>query len=97
MDDLQLARFAQFGLQFLFRTRDREHLIVQKLLDADRDLDIAPAVTPLTRAVLLRRQHWKLGFPIPEYVRLHTDEVAHFADLKVDFLRYYDSWLSHAF
>src|SRR5262245_48953352 len=95
MDDLQLRRLAHLGLKLFARARDRKHFVIEKLLDAKRDLYIAPSIAALSGSILLRRKHWEFRFPISEHMGLHADDLTNLADLKVNLFRYHDRSLSH--
>src|SRR6185369_6989324 len=71
------------------RTRDRELLVVEELADPEHDLEILAAINPLTGAILLRREHRELRFPIPQHVRLDANVVADLADLVEQLVGYY--------
>ena len=88
MDDLKLCALADLRLKLLLGAGDSEHLVIEEFFDPECHLDIASAIAPLARAVLLRRQRRKLGFPVSEHMGLDPDQVADFADLKVDLFRY---------
>src|SRR5688500_5900887 len=72
----------ELGLQSLLGPRDGEALLVEKLLDAQHGVDVAPAVDPLPRAVLRRGQRGKLRFPVPQDIGLGVGYLADLADLE---------------
>src|SRR6516162_2025226 len=80
-----------FGLAVVFqlgtRTRDREAILVEQLLDANDVLHISPAVHPLTRAAFHRLELRKLCFPKPKDVSGQATEACDFSDAEVEFVR----------
>src|SRR6266404_3813425 len=48
---LRTAAFTLFRLKLLYRPGDREHLVVEKLLDTQSNFYIASAIASLTRLV----------------------------------------------
>ena len=85
---LEFGWFSKFGLQFLASSSDRIHIVVQKLLDPERDLNVTSPIASLPRPIFLWRKLWKFCLPITKYVRLYANQIANFADLEVQFLRY---------
>jgi len=78
-------------------SRDDVNIYVEKFLYAERYLDITSPLASLTRPVFLWRKLWKFRFPITKDVSLHPNQIAHFADLEVQFFRYCRSCLTHTF
>jgi len=81
--------------ELLFRARNRLLLVVQQFLDPQSHLDVTPAISALSGAILLRRKHWEFCFPVTQYVRLDSEEIAHFANLKKKLFRYDDAGWGH--
>src|SRR6266853_1043616 len=84
------------------RARDREALVVEELLDLEKDLHVPLAVHPGPASPLLRAEHLELGLPVPEDVRFHADQVAHLADGVVEptcrkRLQWITSWIGFLF
>src|SRR5690606_21463608 len=95
--DLKLRSLsARLGLQLFPGAGDRIKLIIKELFDTQSDLYIPSPIAPLAGPVLLRRELWKLCFPVSQDVGLHPYKIANLADLKVDFLRYSHGCLSHS-
>src|SRR2546426_9230609 len=84
---LQLARAAVL-LDLLARALDRVLLGVQQVLDQHDQLDLAPLIHAVARAVLRRVQEPELTLPVAQDVRL---EVRQLADLKPHDLRNWES------
>src|SRR6266852_327601 len=76
---LELAR-ATILLDLLPRALDRVLLGVQQMLHEHDQLDLAPLVDAIARAVLGGIQEAELTLPVPEHVRLEIGELADFAD-----------------
>src|SRR5438132_1671331 len=76
---LQLARAAVL-LDLLARALDRVLLRVQQVLDQHDQLDLAPLIHPVARAVLRRVQEPKLTLPVAQDVRLEVRQLADLAD-----------------
>src|SRR5574341_48644 len=67
---------------FLARAFDRVLLRVEQVFDEHDQLDLAPLVHAIARAVLGGIQEAKLALPVAEHVRLEVGELADFADGK---------------
>src|SRR6266511_478287 len=67
-------------LDLLARALDRVLLRVQQVLHKHDQLDLAPLVHPVPRAVLGRVQEPELALPVAQHVRLQIGELAHLAD-----------------
>src|ERR1044072_8595651 len=76
---LELARAAVL-LDLLARAFDRVLLGVQQVLHEHDQLDLAPLVDTIARAVLGGIQESELTLPIAQHVRLQVGELADFAD-----------------
>src|SRR5712664_1212899 len=76
---LELARAAVL-LDLLARAFDRVFLGVQQVLDEHDQLDLAPLVHAIARAVLGGIGEAELALPVAQYVRLQVGELADFAD-----------------
>src|SRR6267143_1522036 len=76
---LQLPR-APVLLDFLARALDRVFLRVQEVLHEHDQLDLAPLVHAVPRAVLGRIQKAELTLPVAQYMRLEIGELANLAD-----------------
>src|SRR5271157_4430837 len=74
-------------MQRLARAFDGELLLVQQVLDAEKQLDVFAPIQPMAGAGLLGRQNRELGFPIAQDVRLDSQELAYLADLEVQLIR----------
>ena len=94
---LEFRRFAKLALQLLPSSGDRIHIVVKELFDPQGYFDVAAAIATLARPVLLWRKLWKFRVPIPNYVSLHADKIAHFADLEVQFFGDCRSRFTHSF
>src|SRR5262245_12519049 len=95
-NNLQLPTAAQLIRQPLLRAGDRVLVLVKQLLDPQRHLDVAFAIHTLSGAILLRREHRKLRFPVTQHVRLHAREFADFADLEEELFGYGYSGTTHS-
>ena len=95
MNDLEFRGFSQLVLEFFLSSGDGKHLLIKELFDAQGDLNVPPAIASLAGTILLRGEHWKLCLPISKHVRLYANEIANFADLKINFLRYHYSCVAH--
>src|SRR5881296_373793 len=76
---LQLAR-ASVLLDLLARALDRVLLGVQQVLDQHDQLDLAPLIHAVARAVLRRVQEPELTLPVAQDVRLEVRQLADLAD-----------------
>src|SRR3989442_3144005 len=76
---LELAR-AAILLDLLPRAFDRVFLGVQQMLDEHDQLDLAPLVDTIARAVLGGIQEAELTLPVPEHMRLEIRELADLPD-----------------
>jgi hypothetical protein len=81
-DDLELAGAAEFVRELLLGAGDGVLVFVEQLLDAQDHLHVALAVGALAGAVLLRREHRELRFPVAQHVRLDARDLAHLSDLE---------------
>src|SRR2546425_2952222 len=76
---LELAR-AAILLDLLPRAFDRVFLGVQQMLDEHDQLDLAPLIHAIARAVLGRIQEAELALPVAQHVRLQVGELADLTD-----------------
>src|SRR5881396_3591824 len=76
---LQLAR-ATILLDLLARAFDRVFLRVQEVLHEHDQLDLAPLIDAIARAILGGIQEAELTLPIAQHVRLQIGELANLAD-----------------
>src|SRR5882672_9951684 len=76
---LELARAAVL-LDLLARTFDGVFLGVQEVLHEHDQLDLAPLVHAIPRAVFGGIEEPELALPVPQHVRLQVGELAHLAD-----------------
>src|SRR6266576_5526690 len=76
---LELAR-ATVLLDLLARALDRVFLRVQQVFHEHDQLDLAPLVHAIARAILGGIEETELALPIPEHVRLEVGELADLAD-----------------
>src|SRR6185503_2712990 len=76
---LELTRAAVL-LDLLARAFDRVLLRVQQMLHEHDQLDLAPLVHAIARAVLGGIEKAELTFPVAQHVRLQIGELADFAD-----------------
>src|SRR5436189_1837800 len=76
---LELAR-ATVLLDLLARALDRVFLRVQQVFHEHDQLDLAPLVHAIARAILGGIEEAELALPIPEHVRLEVGELADLAD-----------------
>src|SRR2546425_7470422 len=76
---LELAG-AAILLDLLARAFDRVFLGVQQVLHEHDQLDLAPLVHTIARAVLGRIEEAELALPVAQHVRLQVGELADFAD-----------------
>src|SRR5712692_9894049 len=74
-------------LEALPRAGDREPLFVEKLLDAQDGLDVAPAVDALSGSVLGGSEGRELRFPVAEDVGLGVGDLADLTDLEEKLVR----------
>src|SRR6185436_9226007 len=78
---------ADFARQLFLGAGDRVLLIVKQLFDSQSHLHVSPAIGALTGPVFLRRQHWKLSFPVTQHVGLHSSQIADLANFEKEFFR----------
>src|SRR5690242_18744295 len=76
---LELTRAAVL-LDLLARAVDRVLLRVQEVLHEHDQLDLAPLVHAVARAVLGGAQETELALPVPQHVRLQIGELTDLAD-----------------
>src|SRR5436309_14577041 len=76
---LELAGAAVL-LDFLAGAFDRVFLGVEQMLDEHDQLDLAPLIHTISRAVLGGIQETELTLPVAQYVRLQVGELADLAD-----------------
>jgi hypothetical protein len=69
-------------IHFLARPLDRVLLIVEKVLYERNELDLAPLIDPISRAILRGTKEAELAFPISQHVRLETGQITHLTDRK---------------
>src|SRR5882762_981219 len=74
-------------LEALLRAGDREPLFVEKLLDAQHGLDVAPAVDALSGGVLGGSEGRELRFPVTQDVGLRVGDLADLTDLEEKLVR----------
>src|ERR1051325_4132149 len=83
--DFELAGSGPLARQLLLGSGNRVLIVVEQLLNTQRHLHVAFAIGTLTGAILLRREHRELRFPIPEHVRLYARQLADLTDLEEQF------------
>ena len=66
---------------------NRVAIVVEKLANEHRELDIATAVLPMCAAGFLRAERRELGFPVAERVRLDAHDVRDLANLEEQLVR----------
>src|SRR6266545_4088922 len=76
---LELAR-ATVLLDFLARALDRVFLRVQQVFHEHDQLDLAPLVHAIARAILGGIEKTELALPVAQHVRLQVGELADLAD-----------------
>src|SRR6185295_7205534 len=81
-DDFQFSTAAKLIREPLLCSSDRVLIFVKQFLDAKRHFHVALAIDALAGAILLRREHGKLRFPVAQDMRLHTRELANLPDLE---------------
>jgi hypothetical protein len=79
-----------FTAQMLPRSRDRESLFVEKLLDAQDAFDILAAIHALAGAALDGLELGKFRLPKTQNVSRKLAEFGHFANAKIQLLRDFD-------
>src|SRR3990172_5045069 len=72
----------ELGLEPLLGPRDREALVVEKLLNAEHGLDVPAAIDALPGAVLRRRQGAELRLPVAQDIRLGIGDLADLPNLE---------------
>src|SRR5260221_9185287 len=89
LDGFGGERAPRFGLQFaraavlldlLARAFDRVFLGVQEVLHEHDQLDLAPLVHAIPRAVFGGIEEPELALPVPQHMRLQIGELAYLAD-----------------
>src|SRR5688572_24426086 len=78
---LELARAAVL-LDLLARPFDRVLLRVEQMLDEHDQLDLAPLIHAIARAILGGIQEPELALPVAQHVGLEVGELANLADRK---------------
>jgi hypothetical protein len=75
------------GEQPLLRTLQGQALVVEQRLDAEDQVEIAAAIQPLARRVLLGSEQLELRLPVPEDVRGDSRRRLGLADPVVELVR----------
>jgi hypothetical protein len=78
---------AALGGDALAGAGDGETLIIEQLADAASHLDITAAICALPGTILSGLEHGELRLPIPQDVRLYTDQFADLTDLEEQLVR----------
>src|SRR5262245_4624938 len=82
--ELELIGPARLADQALLGALEREPLLVEQSLDALHELEIARAVQPLTRRILLRAEQLELRLPVAKDVSGDTGDRLHLTDTVVE-------------
>src|SRR5262249_35063924 len=77
-----------FFVKKLARSIDGEALLIQKMLDAQQELDVFAPVKPVAGPGLLGAQGRELRLPVAQDVGLDAQHDAHFADAEKQFIGY---------
>src|SRR5499426_367951 len=85
--ELELIGPARLADEALFGALEREPLLVEQGLDALHELEIARAVQPLTRRILLRAEQLELRLPVAKDVSGDRGDRLHLTDTVVELFR----------